>query len=193
VYPGLAQNAAASATSNLFADILKAPAVQSPGTATGAWRSVDLRRSQPGGAAVFCGSAPKHFPATPHRHRHRQPQDAGKFSAGFGDVVGLSPQSTVHSPKPAKSRSLSSLPWRSEAKRRRLHPRRCSIPLGTCCRTKANSRMPTPSATGWKRSSSCPDSQGSTRGAQSGGRRLNPQVPDRHECHGIAAKDLRAG
>ena len=68
----LAQNAAASATSSLFADILKAPAVQSL-----------ARRLEHGGvltcagvsqaAQPFFAAAPKNLPATPHRRCHRQP------------------------------------------------------------------------------------------------------------------------
>ena len=98
----LAQNAAASATSNLFADISKAPAVQSLARRVENGGVLTCAGCQPGGAAVFCGLAPENFPAPPDRRRHRQPQNAGKFSAGPGNVA-CKLKSRVRSPKPKRS------------------------------------------------------------------------------------------
>jgi transcription-repair coupling factor (superfamily II helicase) len=58
----LAQNASSSAAGGLFADIIKAPAVQDPRAATGAWRSVDLARHLRAAQPFFAALLPAIFP-----------------------------------------------------------------------------------------------------------------------------------
>ena len=136
----LAQNAAASATSNLFADISKAPAVQHL-----------ARRLENGGVLTCAGvsqAAQPFFAALLRRIFPRRPivvvTDNLKTQESFQQDLEtwLALKCEVRSAKCGVGVPSSI---------RHPHLRRCSIPLGTCCRTKANFRMPTPSATGSKR------------------------------------------
>jgi len=84
----------------------------------------------------------------------RQPQDTGKFSTGPGDVALVWSKSRASRVKGKTVPALDLRPSTFD---------RCSIPPGTCCHTKANSRMPTPSATGSKRWLPCHLTQHATR------------------------------